>query len=160
MPYSPSAFYPGRDKQIVRAEFRPGGKQYHYRCEGAQIGDVIRSLPNGNPCTVVGYGRDGYNGSVRYAEVIRTASMSGLQATIPIKRGQPIPETSQQRKGAREMPNKTPQSDRPVIPASKATLLALAKSPNATIGLTEEQREVVRPQQRSAAPPHALPVTP
>jgi hypothetical protein len=42
------------------------------------------------------------------------------------------------------MPNKTPQSDRPVIPASKATLLAFAKSPNATIGLTEEQREVVR----------------
>lgn len=46
-------------------------------------------------------------------------------------------------KGARNM-QKAPQSDRLVIPASKATLLAFARSPNATLGLTEEQREVVR----------------
>jgi hypothetical protein len=89
--------YDGLQK-IVRAEFTPGGKQYHYLA-AAQIGDTIQA-PDNSPATVVGFGRQGYDGPVREAKVIATPEgsisrairheMAGLQATIPIKRGESI----------------------------------------------------------------------
>src|SRR5690349_15758533 len=93
------------DKHIVRAAFKPGGTQYHYRCEGAHLGDKIHA-PGKGLATVVGYGRNGsYHDPVRYAVVMERKNaegsishairheMAGLQATIPIKTHQSFPHT-------------------------------------------------------------------
>lgn len=55
---------------VVRAQFRPGGREYNYYCPGAVIGDTITGHGATGPAKVVAYGRRNYNGPLKQAIII------------------------------------------------------------------------------------------
>lgn len=61
----------GRQSDVVRAVFTPGGQEYNYVCKGAEVGDLIRGPNTTGPAIVVALGSNGYPGPYKIAELIQ-----------------------------------------------------------------------------------------
>jgi hypothetical protein len=71
-------------KGVVRAQFTPQGKVYHYHCPEARIGDQITGPGCTGPAEVIGYGRVNYTGPVKDATLWqpRRSKKAGLARAI------------------------------------------------------------------------------
>lgn len=86
-------------RNLVQAQFTPGGKKYTYNCPGAEIGDTITGPGATGPAKVVALGSTGYTGPFKTATILQKGNIMGTgvkstaqfnQYTLEVREGESI----------------------------------------------------------------------